>query len=279
MTCPQICVWMLFCILANSNDIISVKTGMRKAASCFPTQYFIIEPIMEDETYCKCLLKSFGDRPVPLYSTILQGVFSLVICVCGVFLNYKVSKKLKQERKRRHLGKKGNVVEPIMRWFVILQIIFWPLQLLFFWVHVNSIIAVKTVPWWLCRFMTSILATGRIIIAFNSFFVALIRYMYIVHELKANQWNFETIGRLSQIGSIMFPTLVSFFMNTTFDFNLGLWTQCGNSKRILLNFTQNYFSSSIVHIVGMISFFILMIVFLNITEAFLYFKIFRVIKR
>ena len=233
---------------------------------------------MDEKTYCECLLKSFAAKPVPLYSTIIQVVLSLVICVCGIFLNYKVSKKLKQERKRRPLGKRGNVVEPIMRWFVILQIIYWPLQLLFFWVHVNSIIAVEVVPWWLCILMANSIALGRFIIAYNSFFVALVRYMYIVHEIKANQWNFETIGRLSQIGSIIVPALMSFLMNTTFDFNL-LLNQCGNSERNIFNLTRNYLPDSLVNAIGIISFSIQMIVFLNITEAFLYFKIFRTIKR
>ena len=233
---------------------------------------------MEDETYCKCLLKSFGAKPVPLYSTILQGVLSLLICVCGIFLNYKVSQKLKQEKKRKPLGKRGNVVEPIMRWFCIIQIIYWPLQLLFFWFHVNSIITVEIVPLWSCILMANGIALGRIIIAYNSFFVALVRYVYIVHQVKANQWNFETIGRLSQVGSIIVPTLMSILMNTTFDFNL-LLNQCGNSERIIFNLTRNYLPDYFVNAIGIISFSIQMIVFLNITEAFLYFKIFSVIKR
>ena len=233
---------------------------------------------MEDEPYCKCLLKSFGAKPVPLYSTILQAILSLLICVCGIFLNYKVSKKLQQEKKRKPLGKRGNVVEPIMRWFCILQIIYWPLQLLFFWFHVNSIIAVEIVPLWLCILMAVGIALGRIIIAYNSFFVALVRYMYIVHEVKTNQWNFDTIGKLSQVGSIIVPTLMSFLMNITFDFNL-VWNQCNSSERIIFNLTRNYLPDSIVNAIGIISFLVQMIVFLNITEAFLYFKIFRVIKR
>ena len=233
---------------------------------------------MEDETFCKCLLKSFGDKQVPLYSTILQVIFSLVICVCGIFLNYKISKKLKQERKSRSLGRKGNVVEPIMRWFVILQILYWPMQLLFYWFHVNSIIEVEKVPWWLCILMSGSITVGRAIIAYNSFFVALVRYIYIVYEVKANQWNFETIGRLSQVGSIIVPTLMSFLINTTFDFNL-VWNQCNSSERIIFNLTRNYLPDSLVNAIGIISFSIQMIVFLNITEAFLYFKIFRVIKR
>ena len=233
---------------------------------------------MEDETYCKCLLKSFGVKPVPLYSTILQGILSSMICVCGIFLNYKVSQKLKQEKKRKPLGKRGNVVEPIMRWFCIIQIVYWPLQLFFFWFHVNSIFAVEKVPLWLCILVTVGIAVGRFIIAYNSFFVALVRYIYIVHEVKANQWNFETIGRLSQVGSIIVPTLMSILMNTTFDFNL-LLNQCGNSERIIFNLTRNYLPDSLVNAIGIISFMIQMMVFLNITEAFLYFKIFRVMKR
>ena len=233
---------------------------------------------MIDETYCECMLKSLSDKPTSLYSTILQGIFSFIICVCGLFLNFKVLQKLKLERKRRSLGQRGNVIEPIMRWFVILQITYWPLQLLFFWAHVNSVIEIELVPWWLCSLITACVALGRLIIAYNSFFVALVRYMYIVHEIKTNQWNFETIGRLSQAGSIMVPTLLSFLMITTFDSTL-LWNQCGSSKRIIVNLVWEYLPDSLVHAIGMISFLIQMIVFLNITEAFLYFKIFSVIKR
>ena len=224
------------------------------------------------------MLKSLSDKPTSLYSTIFQGIFSFILCVCGVFLNFKVFKKLKLERKRRPLGQRGNVIEPIMRWFSILQIIYWPLLLLFFWVHANSIIAVEMIRGWGCFAMTATIAMGRSIVAYNSFFVGLVRYMYIVHRVKANQWNFEAIGRLSQIGSIVVPTVVSLMMSTTFDLNV-LWTQCGSSERMALTFAQNYLPGSLVHIVGMISVLIQVVVYLNITEAFLYLKIFRVIKR
>ena len=233
---------------------------------------------MIDETYCECMLKSLSDKPTSLYSTIFQGIFSFILCICGVFLNFKVFKKLKLERKRRPLGQRGNVIGPIMRWFSILQIIYWPLLLLFFWVHANSIIAVEMIRGWGCFAMVAIIAMGRSIIAYNSFFVGLVRYMYIVHRVKANQWNFETIGRLSQLGSIIIPTVVSFLMSSTFDLNV-LWTQCGSSKRMALTFAQNYLPGSLVHILGMISVLIQVVVYLNITEAFLYMKIFRVIKR
>ena len=233
---------------------------------------------MIDETYCECMLKSLSDKPTSPYATILQGIFSFIICVCGLFLNFKVLQKLKLERKRRSLGQRGNVIEPIMRWFSILQIIYWPLLLCFFWVHANSVIAVEMIRGWGCFAMVAIIAMGRSIIAYNSFFVGLVRYMYIVHRVKANQWNFETIGRLSQLGSIIIPTVVSFLMSSTFDLNV-LWTQCGNSKRMALTFARNYLPGSLVHIVGMISVLIQVVVYLNITEAFLYLKIFRVIKR
>ena len=233
---------------------------------------------MEDETFCKCMLKSLGNKPTPLYSTILHGVFSVVICVCGVFLNYKISKKLKQERKRRPLGQKGNVVEPIIRWFCILQFIYWPLLLLFFWSLANSIIPVEMIRGWWCFSMTAIIAIGRSIIAYNSFFVCLVRYIYIVQRVKTNQWNFEAIGRLFQIGSIIVPTLMPILVITTFDLDLS-GTQCGSFKGPAFDFTHNYLPGSLVHIVGMISFAIQIVVFLNIADAFLYGQIFSVIKR
>ena len=126
--------------------------------------------------------------------------------------------------------------------------------------------------------MTVIIAIGRSIIAYNSFFVCLVRYIYIVHRVKTNQWNFENIGRLFQIGSIVVPTLMPFFVITTFDLDLSD-AQCGSFKGLALDFTQNYLPESLVHIVGMISFAIQIVVFLNIADAFLYIQIFRVIKR
>ena len=49
---------------------------------------------------------------------------------------------------------------------------------------------------------------GRIYISWNSVFIALIRYVYIVHHERSNQWKFENVGRLFCFASFMVPFLV-----------------------------------------------------------------------
>ena len=58
--------------------------------------------------------------------------------------------------------------------------------------------------WW-CDASAIIMKFGRMIVGYNSLFVALIRYIYIVHRNKANQWEFKKVGRWFQIFSIAVP--------------------------------------------------------------------------
>ena len=62
------------------------------------------------DTYCICLLKSF--RSDSWHVFVLQFLFSIMISICGVFLNYKFLKKLQLERRNKPLGRKANVIEP-----------------------------------------------------------------------------------------------------------------------------------------------------------------------
>ena len=137
---------------------------------------------------------------------------------------------------------------------------------------------------------------GRICISFNSLFVALIRYVYIVHQAKANQWNFENVGKLMQISSIIIP--VSFetfgvFVHTHTYYQ----TQEGFPECIAdilgLNTTENmkipdpYFPTLTtqllpqvaINIMNVIYGVVLMVVFSNLVECFLYFRIHRSIQK
>ena len=58
---------------------------------------------------------------------------------------------------------------------------------------------------WVMNILLQPMRIGRSIIAYNSFFVALIRYLYIVYRQKANQWSFEKVGKLFQVASIAIP--------------------------------------------------------------------------
>ena len=134
---------------------------------------------------CTCLYEAYKDPPMSIWTLILDFLCSLVIGILGVIVNFKFIQKLQKEKQSRLEGRKGNVIEPVMRLFCKLQIIYWPYYLLYFWLSGNGIIPSD----WSCTLHAgAAIKLGRTIISWNSFFVALIRYTYIVHREKMNQW-------------------------------------------------------------------------------------------
>jgi hypothetical protein len=95
--------------------------------------------------------------------------------------------KLREEKRKTPIGRKGNVTEPIMRWYCKLQMIYWAYQLLYLWGIVNGIIPFEFMNGWWCTASSTVIKLGRMCIGWNSLFVALIRYIYIVHRQKSNQ--------------------------------------------------------------------------------------------
>ena len=161
-----------------------------------------------NDTYCMCVVRKYFNKEITV--SIMRPVFeftlSFIISICGIFLNYKFLKKLKTERRNKPIGRKGNVIEPIMRWFIVLQMAYWPYEL-FMFSQAVGIANLSSVSPSLCPFYVWSVVLGRAIVAYNSLFVALIRYVYIVHERKANQWDFELVGKRFQIASISVPII------------------------------------------------------------------------
>ena len=75
------------------------------------------------DQFCVCFHEAFVDFPVHTWSTSLEFGFVALITVLGIRLNYKFLSKLKKERRETPIGRKGNVIDPIMRGFLIFQII------------------------------------------------------------------------------------------------------------------------------------------------------------
>ena len=69
----------------------------------------------------RCLMGAFVEHPVALWSTILEFV---AIVTCGLALNYRFLMKLKEEKRNRPLGRKGNVIEPIVSASCMFQMIY-----------------------------------------------------------------------------------------------------------------------------------------------------------
>ena len=246
---------------------------------------------------CACLYKTFIDKPVSTLSMTLELICSIIIGCCGVTVNYKFAKKLQIERKNTPLGRKGNVIEPIMRWFCFLQMIYWPYHLLYFWINNNEIIPSEKMKGWWCRILFSTIKIGRMTIAYNSFFVALIRYLYIVHYKASNQWRYENVGRLFQISSIAIPITMEItglftYANTEYlraipNFESCITTYHGLNNTIgmkiprifAVEWTMTYLPESVVLGISYIYLSITAVIALNVIEGFLYIRIHRCISR
>jgi hypothetical protein len=218
--------------------------------------------------------------------------------VCGLILNYRYRKKLQKEKKNRPLDRKGNVIEPIMRWYLLVTIFFWPIEMLFMWINANEIIPSD---WfkncWLGMIWFNFIRIGRTAIAYNSFFVCLIRYVYIVHHQKSNQYNFEKVGRLFQITSFTLPIFLEIMrIFTEVDFpglkNTERFQQCmaineglGNSTSIELplprnvEFTMQFLTPMLVDMVYYTYQTVVGVIGSNIFEAYFYLRIFQTIKK
>ena len=249
------------------------------------------------DTFCTCLYTSYVDRPVSNWSTLLEFMFSVIICVCGITLNNKFLQKIREEKKNTPINRKGNVIEPIMRWFCVVQIIYWPYHLLFFWTMYNEIISSEQMNGWWCNAMLQVgVKFGRMVVAYNSLFVCLIRYIYIVHHQKSNQWEFEKVGRLFQIASIAVPIAMEFVgvftnsypqyttqptFNECISFYQGLNNTNGTfiSKPSSVEWTMNYIPESLVDGIYYAYFSITAVVCLNVLEGFFYIRIHQSISR
>ena len=162
--------------------------------------------------FCICLEHFITMKGTNIVLSVLELLFLSIIIIIGVVVNSIYRKKLFQEKKNMPIGRKGNVIEPIMNWFCQFQLVYWSYHLTFFWIVFNGVIPTDYMNGWWCNVSTQIgIKFGRMYIAYNSLFVALIRYIYIVHRKTSNQWDFEKVGKGFQIASVMIPVSIEMF--------------------------------------------------------------------
>ena len=247
------------------------------------------------DKFCLCFYKFIVDDSITVFSTTVGLVFSTGIITLGVLLNYGLWTKLRIEKKKTPVWKRGNIIEPVMSGFCLLQIMFWPYDLLYLWINTNELIPADQLPSLMCNVLLILLKAGRLCISYNSFFVALVRYLYIVHWKKANQWNFERIAKIFKWTSIVIPLLMEVIGNFSVEYPYELWgnaknclTSPNNSSNVLtvedmkpagVKLTLQYLPHSVVIAASYIYMIISGLVALNITESFLYIRIFHDMKR
>ena len=247
---------------------------------------------------CKCIYTFNVYESVTVLSIVLEFLFSLVLIIIGLLVNFRFKKKLKEERRARPPGRKGNVIEPLMRWYQIVAMVIWTFVLISFWLWSHEILPAD---WfancWNVNIPANFIRVGRSIIAYNSFFCALIRYLYIVHHDRAKFWEFDKVGKVFQLISTTFPIFMELIRLFTEEdtlgakstdrfkrclaFNEGLndTTNIFAPKPITLELTLLIFPEALVEAVYYMWLTITTLIFSNVLEGYLYFKIFQTIRR
>ena len=248
--------------------------------------------------FCICLEHLLIMKGTNIVSSVLELLFLSIIILIGVVVNSIYRTKLFQEKKNMPIGRKGNVIEPVMSLFCVLQIMYWPYTLINSWLTRNGIVYSESMPLWLCYVRSLVQKAGRICLGYNSLFVALIRYIHIVHLETSNQWNYENVARRFKMASIGFPIAMEvwgyFFhgysqfkdipqirdcLATSPDANISeahleTWIPSGSAR-----WTRNYLPDYIVDAMSYTYVAVSIAGSMNIIEAFLYLAIFRNMKR
>ena len=252
------------------------------------------------QIFCACLYETvMVDDSRSTLTTVLEFLFSALIGICGVKINYRFIQELKEEKRNTPLGRKGNVIEPIMRWFLWFQIIYWPYYLFLYWISVNEIIPSKDLYGWqsICFWQIG-LKLGRLIICFNSLFIALIRYIYIVHGEKANLLDFKKVGKWMALSSFVIPTALETIGILTTDYKefpysaMTRFQECIDnhqnannthnsnlSKPIMVAWTLHYLPQGAVRFIYYTYYTINVVVMFSAAEGFLYLKMYQNVKR
>ena len=247
---------------------------------------------------CMCVYKASANLQITTFSTALDFLLSMTLIVVGLKINLKFRNKLREEKRNTPLGRKGNVIEPIMRWYLNLAIFYLPYSVGFSWLNTQQI---WPSAWFSnCWFMNCWFQPWRVsrfIIAYNSFFVALIRYLYIVHREKANEWDFDRVGKRFQIASIAIPIILEIFRLFTELDTLGLkegtvFLNCVAMNEGLISpenmtlpvpaavqLSYRFFSPQLVAVGYYTYFFIITLVFANVMEGYFYMQIFQTMNR
>ena len=245
-----------------------------------------------NNTFCACIYAGLIDDSYSTWGAVLEFLFSALVMYSGIRINYKFLMNLKEERRNTPLGRKGNVIEPIMSWFCWIQILYWPFYLVYLWINMNGVIPVEWMNGIWCSIATHLIMAGRLSCCYNSIFVVLIRYIYIVHYKRANQWNFEIVGKLFRNFSILLPVFISI---------LGLFFNPGQQYTYNPKFEKCYFSQNVteevkrykpvyvwtlsvlpepvVNTLYWVHAALIVIGMANLIEVFMYLSIYRAIKR
>ena len=234
-------------------------------------------------------------QPVP--NPILAGIFSaivVIILIFGLYLHLEVLLMLKKE---------GGILKNITKIFIFAQITLWT---------VNSISVIITnfvhtfppmIVNWICPLIWILIYFSMNLVTFHSFVSATMRYLYIVHTKKVDSFGKERMKKLFLVISVLIPLVVTIWkaMDGSELDSLSYINKCyGKHHKVFLieTSTANVFKKNFCEVANysklkgyeqlkalgqqifcVASTTTMLIMGSNITEGFIYYKLFSYMNR
>jgi hypothetical protein len=229
----------------------------------------------------------------PAVSSVFTSIMALILLI-GVYLHTKLFVRL---------GKETGLVQNVTMVFVIAQMIHWPVTVsmitLTNFVHpLNDVIGqwICTTAWFVSYYLCNVISS-------HSFMAALMRYFYIVHHEKVKSWGKENFKRLFLFLVMFIPLLITICKandGAELD-SMSYFNKCyGKHHEVFLveTSTPNIFKKNFCemeiyneddvygHFIALVKQFLcaaslttMLIVGSNLSEAFIYYRLFSYINR
>ena len=240
-----------------------------------------------NENYSYSLLDNLDlyHQPLKNFGTAISiFVVRLLYLILGQLVLYKLFKMVRKE---------NGLVNEVTQFYCIVMITTYPTWLLFETIT-DFIHPLKNIMGqWVCSLMRVVFYMQFNVVIFHSFFVALMRYCFIVHEEKVKSFGKQKTKNIFLFLTVFFPILLivwGFILNQEIDIVEGInscyavghkvfLAELTTGKNLFCVFDKidgryGYILSVIREIICMIKQVILIVFGMNIFEGWLYYKIF-----
>ena len=131
---------------------------------------------------------------------IIFFILKCIIIIVGEYIHMHILDFLKLE---------GGLVSDILKMFLRVQMVYWPVTVLFgtttdFFHPLQDIIGE-----WYCKFGYFWIVGGMTLIVFHSFIVGLMRYIFVVHNERVVSYGKEKAKKMFFLASILIPVFVT----------------------------------------------------------------------
>ena len=232
---------------------------------------------------------------------IKNAIYYLIVIIPGLIIQIKLYKHIKDEEH----GDKGKVIQRILKTYSIVQCVGWPMcfvlrGILFFENPIWDIVNISLMYYllWFYACATSIV---RHFAAFNSLIIAISRYAFLVFNTKAETFGIRKLRKFFITTSVAVPITLAVigqcvasahewlvlmglpdeiaqkFVNTSFNSNPGETFVMKDA--VTYSTINQYFPSILLGSLNITFDVLVLIIYSNIAEAFIYVHIFIFILR